>query len=287
MVTGITFDKQLLTSRQHAHFYNLFLGHTDGVTKGCEITRTDSNVYIGKGFFVACGRFVEITGTEAVEMPTVVSGQLYCRTVFTIDLTQENTETEFRQGYFETLTSASSYPGLTQDDLDDDGTIYQMPFAQYIKTPTSVSSFVDQRPIYDLDSVWKAIAGNNEEYAAEFDEYYEECREEILQMIDDLKNEGFVTVSDARKCVEVTLSASDWSGTSSPYTQEVTVNGVTEDTVFTPGILYPDNCSRSDQKAINKAAGLLFSIVTSANKVTFSATERPTADIPLGLQGVI
>ena len=134
MVIGITFDKCLLTSRQHAHFQKLFLNNTDGVTKGCQVSQSGNNVYIQKGFFVISGRFMEVTGVETIQTPTVTSGTLYCKTICEIDLSKVNTESDFTQGYFKTLTSASGYPSLIQEDLDNDGTIYQMPFCQYTKT---------------------------------------------------------------------------------------------------------------------------------------------------------
>ncbi len=287
MQVGITFDKQSLTSRQHAHFQNLFLNNTDGITKGCGVSQSGDYVYIQKGFFVVSGRFVEVTGVESIDVPTVASGSLYCKVVYEIDLSKENTESDFEQGYFKTLTSASGYPAVTQEDLDDDGTLYQMPFCQYIKGVTSVSSFTDLRPIFDMESVWEAVAENNETYKAEFDEYFEEQKETIEEMIADLEGEGFVLVSDARNIVEVTLSASDWSGSAAPYTQTVSVSGITASTVFDAGILYPTGCSRSSQKAINKAAGYIYDIETGSGTVTFSATVKPETDITLGLKGVI
>lgn len=287
MQIGITFDEQLLTSRQHAHFYNLFLNHTDGITKGCDLTYTNNYVYIQKGFFVASGRFVEVTGVETIETPTVASGTLYCKVVYEIDLTKENTESEFNQGYFTVLSSASGYPTTTREDLDDDGTFYQMEFCQFAKTVSGISSFVDLRPIMDVESVYAAVADNNSAYKAEFDEYYAQEREAIEKLVDDLKEMSFVTVEDARKIIEVTLATGDWQGSSAPYTQTVNIDGITDATIFDVGILFPDNCSRTNQKNINKASSYIYQIESGANQVTFRATAKPSVDIPLGLKGVI
>ena len=133
MQVGITFDKQLLTSRQHAHFQRLFLHSTDGITKGREVSQSGNNVFVQKGFFVISGRFVEVTGVETIETPPVTSGTLYCKVVYEVDLSKTNTESNFTQGQFKTLTNAAGYPSTIQEDLDDNGTIYQMPFCQSLR----------------------------------------------------------------------------------------------------------------------------------------------------------
>lgn len=287
MQTGITFDKQALTSRQHAHFQNLFLNHTDGVTKGCEVSQNDGNVYVQKGFFVASGRFVEVTGIETIASPEVISGTLYCKVVYHIDLSKENTASEFNQGYFTTLTSASGYPQIQQDDLDDGGEIYQMPFCQYKKTVNKIDGFVDLRPIFNAEEVWSAISKNNAEYKKVFDDFFKTQKQEVEQMVQDLKEEGYLLISDARKVNNITLAANKWIGSIAPYEQTINVEGVHDEDVPDVGIVYPQNCTRSQQKAINKASGYIYEILTNDGSVTVRCTEKPNVDIVLGLKGVV
>lgn len=287
MQVGITFDKQLLTSRQHAHFQRLFLHSTDGITKGCEVSQSGNNVFVQKGFFVISGRFVEVTGVETIETPPVTSGTLYCKVVYEVDLSKTNTESNFTQGQFKTLTSAAGYPATIQEDLDDNGTIYQMPFCQYTKTTEAVGSFRDIRPVFDIESVWAAISGNNAAYKAEFDTYFATQSAVIEQMIADLRGDGYLLIADARKIPEITLTAAGWIGETAPYEQTIAVAGITAETVTEPGIIYPEGCTRAQQKAINKAAGYVYDIETGLGQVTVRCTQKPITDITLGLKGVI
>lgn len=287
MQVGITFDKQMLTSRQHAHFQKLFLNHTDGITKGCEVTQSGGNIYVQKGFFVVSGRFVEVTGAETIETPAVTSGTLYCKVVYEIDLSKENTESDFTQGYFKTLTSATGYPSITQEDLDNDGTIFQMPFCQFTKTADTVDSFLDIRPIFNMESVWAAISANNSEYKAEFDTFFSEQKAYIEQLIADLAGEGYLLVSDARNVDEITLSVDGWTGDTAPFEQTVAVDGMNEADRPDFGLIYPAGCTRAQQKAINKAAGYIYDIETKTGSVTVRCTQKPITEITLGLKGVV
>lgn len=193
MVRGITFSEQLITSDDFSHFMYTFLNKANGVTKGCEISTADANIYIQKGYFIQFGRMVQIVGTETIETPEVQSGTLYCRLVFEIDLSKNNTAESFSQGYFKTLTSASGYPEVTQQDLDSGGTIYQATWATYVKGVEGISNFRDVRPILNLEAVWNAVSSQNTSYKTEFDEYFALQKSVIEQMIMDLQDAGFAS----------------------------------------------------------------------------------------------
>lgn len=287
MNIGCTFDKCLLTSRQHAHFQNLFLNHSDGITKGCEVSQSGNDVYVQKGFFVISGRFVEVTGVETIQSPTVTSGTLYCKTVYEIDLSKTNTESNFTQGYFKTITSANGYPSVTQEDLDADGTIYQMPFCQYTKTTDAIGSFLDIRPIFNMASVWAAISANNAEYKAIFDTYFEAQRTEVEQMITDLQGQGYLLIADSRRVDNITLTVGGWTGTAAPYVQTMAVDGIKKEDVPDIGVIYPAGCTRAQQKAINKAVGYIYDLETQDGSVIVRSTLKPVTDITLGLKGVV
>ena len=57
MIRGITFSEQMFYSADFAHFQHFWLNGKSGITKGCAITNTSTNVTIGKGYFIAdeCG----------------------------------------------------------------------------------------------------------------------------------------------------------------------------------------------------------------------------------------
>lgn len=193
MVNGITFSEQLITSENFAHFMYTFLNHANGVTKGCAISNANGKVYVQKGYFIVFGRMVQIIGTEEIASPDVVSGQLYCKVVFEVDLSKENTAEEFIQGAFKTLTSTTGYPSVKQEDLDDAGKVYQMPWCQYIKQAGSIKDFRDLREILDLNSIWSAISNQNTQYKGEFDDYFAAQRSTILGMIAELEGQGYAT----------------------------------------------------------------------------------------------
>lgn len=86
---------------------------------------------------------------------------------------------------------------------------------------------------------------------------------------------------------EITLKAADWSGSSAPYTQEISLSGVTEETSLNDlGIIYPEDCTRDEQKAINKASGYIYDVETGDGIITVRATAMPLTDITLGFKGV-
>ena len=143
MIKGITFDSQQISAANMGHFMNVFSGKQSGITQGCAITYDSDNLYIAPGYLLLCGRQVQIVGTQTVPLETVVSGELFCKTVFQIELSQTNTTSTFLQGTIETLTSASGYPAVQQDDIDNGGIIYQWPIAQYHVTVSGADSVVD------------------------------------------------------------------------------------------------------------------------------------------------
>ncbi|MCB7321110.1 hypothetical protein [Lacrimispora sp. 210928-DFI.3.58] len=93
-------------------------------------------------------------------------------------------------------------------------------------------------------------------------------------------------INQIQDFISVTLPAANWTGTEAPFVQTVTVEGITETDKPDQGIIYPENCTRAQQKAINKATGYLYDLETGDGTVTFRATLKPTVDITLGLKGV-
>ena len=85
----------------------------------------------------------------------------------------------------------------------------------------------------------------------------------------------------------VTLTVAAWTGSAVPYTQVVAVAGIAEEDVPGVGIIYPTNCTRAQQKAINKAVSYIYDVETGAGKITVRATQKPAVDITLGLKGVV
>lgn len=285
MINGITFSERLITSEDFAHFMYTFLNQANGITKGCGLSHTDGTIYIQNGYFIQHGRMVQILGTEEIASPSVVSGQLYCKVVFEIDLSKTNTAEEFLQGAFKTLYSESGYPKETKEDLDNGGTLYQMPWCQYIKTSSGISNFYDLRSIIDLNSIWSAISEQNLEYKGDFDTYFASQKATIEDMIAELENQGFLLMSKAREIATATFTASGWSSTA-PYTQTVLLDGITS--YDTPVPLFEDDgSSESESKAKLKAYGYVSHFESGSGSVTATCKyKRPTTDFSVGFKGV-
>lgn len=155
MVRGITFDQQLVRSKDMAHFMWQSYGKKHGVTKGCTMTKDASHIYLAAGYFLIYGRLIEISGTETINIPTVSSGTQYCYLVFEIDLSKTNTESSFLQGAFKILQSGGTYPTLVRQDLDANPTTgkYQLPFASFTIKQNGVGNWKDIRPVFTSTAI--------------------------------------------------------------------------------------------------------------------------------------
>ena len=143
-VRGITFSKQSVSSNDDSHIYKTLLNGRNGRTKGCKMTFGTDDIYVSNGYFFASNRLVEISSQETITTPVVSTGNLYCRLVFEIDLSKINTNAEFKQGYFKILSSESTYPDIKQENLEEGGNIYQLPFAKFVKSVSGISNFVSE-----------------------------------------------------------------------------------------------------------------------------------------------
>lgn len=285
MISGITFSEQLTTSADFAHFQNTFLNRANGVTKGCGISQADGNIYVQKGYFVVCGRFVRVVGIETIPTPEVLSGNLYCKVVFEVDLSKTNSPEEFKQGSFKILSSAEVYPAITQEDLDADGTLYQMPWCQFIKAVDGISEFRDLRPIMNLDSIWAAISAQNTAYKGEFDRYFTAQKAMVEQMIVELKEQGYVLLADAQRVLPIALSAAGW-GATAPYIQTVDVESLTAaDNPLLVKII-PTGATPEQVKVYNKMYAMIDDGDTGDGTATFRCyNKKPEIDIVVGLKG--
>ena len=143
MIRPITFDKQFVKSQDDAHIRNTLLSGGIGISKGCEMTYTSEHITISSGYFCAFGRWVAIEGEEVIEIGAMTqSPTVRCALVYTIDLTQANTDEEFLQGKFEILKNSNRYPPLRQEDLDNGGEVYQLEFARFSQALNGIHLFM-------------------------------------------------------------------------------------------------------------------------------------------------
>lgn len=141
-IRGITFSKQTVTSNDDAHINQILLAGKNGRTRGCKMTFGKDDIYISEGYFFAANRLIQIPSPETIATPVIATGTTYCRIVFELDMRKVNTNLEFNQGYFKVLTSTLNYPEIVQEDIENGGNMYQLPFAKFVKTVNGIASFV-------------------------------------------------------------------------------------------------------------------------------------------------
>lgn len=135
MIKGVTFDMQSPTAKNHGALFAGLL--TDGILNGCEITSAGKACYIGPGYIMIAGRLVQVSSTETVNI-AATSG--YANIVLNVDLSQEATRQSFGQAYFSVVNSDSATdPALTQNDVNDNGLLYQILIAKYAANSNSIT----------------------------------------------------------------------------------------------------------------------------------------------------
>lgn len=201
MLRGHVFKFQTFANEAFAHFINVFLQGNMGVTKGCNLSKTNDSVTISAGYFCVMGRFLEIIGNETIENITNTG---YYNLVCEIDLSKTNTKSELNQAVVKTIRNTSGYGTLTKEDLFGDGNIYQYEFARFKVTESGITEFEDKRTFLNLDSIYNLINNNfNKMFDLknqEAETLLEEIRQELASVIDGsaylLKNGGGIINGD-------------------------------------------------------------------------------------------
>ena len=239
MIRGITFSEQEFLSKDFAHFQNTFLNGNCGVTKGCEVTVSGNSVIIGTGYFLVSGRFLNIEDAEAVNSESFHNG--YNRVIYEIDLSKENTVSEFNQGKIRVLPTTD----LIQQDLDNGGMVYQFPFCHFNWDATKMSGFVVDAKQLVMTDIWKNLIA------------------EIEGMLGKIES---ITKKDVAVTAENFFEDTTYRGY--PYRAEIIVSGVTAD--YIPNVYFD----------VAQADSSVFSTVADAatDKVIIYAKEVPTED---------
>lgn len=200
-IRGITFSKQAVSSSDDAHIYKVLLNGKDGRTKGCKITHGTDDIYVSEGYFFAANRLISIYATEIIGTPVVSSGTYYCRLVFEIDLSKINSNTEFKQGAFKIISNTTDYPVLTQEDLENGGNVYQMPFAKFTKNISGIGSFVSELESIGINESNNAIyvskSGNDASGDGEQNNPFASIQKAIDSVSKNLNNKEITIVVEA------------------------------------------------------------------------------------------
>lgn len=162
MIKGFRFTNQLANAEVDARIHQEFLNKNDGIFYGMELSYTNNSVTIAEGLCEIAGRPITVIDSETVAVSTE---SLYCLLVLEIDLSKDSTKDTFNQASFKLLTSSTSYPTVTQQDINKysgTDTIYQLEFARFKSGSTGISDFKDTRQFLNFDGIYTQIKANCE-----------------------------------------------------------------------------------------------------------------------------
>ena len=121
---GVTFSGQNVTPKNDGGLYNAHYG--DGILWGCSMNISGDDLVIQSGEFIAGGRVCQVDGATNVDLSGRSLTTGYIQVIMNADLTQG----EGQQWYPTFVESATTtFPTLTQDDINDTGTLYQLELA--------------------------------------------------------------------------------------------------------------------------------------------------------------
>lgn len=159
MLKGYVFNQQIFPSQIFALFINTFLNGQNGVSNnylnGMAVSYSGSNVTISSGAVCIQGRLL---GEDSATTLNAGTSNLYCKLVIEINLDNTNTAGELNQVNYKIVTSASSYPELTQTNIvKNNSGIYQYELARFKTSVNGITNFQDMRTFLDFESIYSAI----------------------------------------------------------------------------------------------------------------------------------
>lgn len=127
---GITFNGANVTAKNDGGLYQAHF--TDGVLWGCAMSLSGSNLVVGSGQLLMAGRVVEFDGSTNISL----SGHGLTTGYIQVILTAQGSSVT--DSY---VTSASTtFPALTQEDINFNGSVYQIELAIVRVTGGSLNS---------------------------------------------------------------------------------------------------------------------------------------------------
>lgn len=165
MLKGQVFSRQLFENQIFALFINTFLNGNNGVSNdylnGMAVTYSGNNLTIDSGAVCIQGRFLEENTSTTISAGT---DSAYCKLVIEINLDNQNTESDFTQGYYKIIKGAGAYPALTQNDIvKNNAGIYQYELARFQNSSSGITNFQDMRTFLDFQSIYDEITQHIED----------------------------------------------------------------------------------------------------------------------------
>lgn len=148
--TGATFTNQRVAPSDDAIIRKAAL--QDGILSGCEFSYSGSTLTMTAGHLLACGRHFRHAAAQNWAVADATSG--YARLLLTLDLTRSATKDAFDQvvDSIEYASALDGFPALTQADINESGTVYQVVACVVSLGIGGITGIVDQLGTSGSDS---------------------------------------------------------------------------------------------------------------------------------------
>lgn len=157
MIKGFRFTNQLANAEVDARIHQEFLNKNDGIFYGMELSHTNNSITVAEGLCEVAGRPIAVIDSETV---TIGTDSLYCLLILEIDLSKDSTKDVFNQVSFKLLTSSTSYPAVTQQDINmynGSNNLYQLEFARFRSGSNGVTDYKDTRKFLNFTGIYAQI----------------------------------------------------------------------------------------------------------------------------------
>ncbi len=205
MIKGFRFTNQLANAEVDARIHQEFLNKNDGIFYGMGLSYTNNSITVSEGLCEIAGRPIAVIDSETIAIGT---DSLYCLLILEIDLSKDSTKDVFNQVSFKLLTSSTSYPAVTQQDINmynGSNNLYQLEFARFKSGTSGITEFKDTRKFLNFSGIYAQVK-------ADCDAIINQIKQELENVEDGssylLKSGGKINgdleVSNSIKCDNIT-----------------------------------------------------------------------------------
>lgn len=205
MIKGFRFTNQLANAEVDARIHQEFLNKNDGIFYGMDLSKTNNSITISEGLCEIAGRPVAVINNETVAVSTE---SLYCLLILEIDLSKESTKDSFSQVSFKLLTSSSSYPSVTQQDINKyngENNLYQLEFARFRSGTNGITDFKDTRKFLSFNGIYAQIKSDGDTVISQIKQELANVKDGSSYLLKSGgKIDGDLEVSNNIKCDNIT-----------------------------------------------------------------------------------
>lgn len=232
MITLLQYNASIVTPTDDAYLYNHIINDS-GIFTGVEVTTQGGNIInVSDGRGIILGRnFVVEAQTINATLPT--SGSVPGRLLIQIDMANTEAPIAF-------VTQAQDpLPALVQEDINASGTVYQLPIATFTAQPTMVSDLqyvahtISPGTVSSFNGRTGAVTPQTGDYTGsqiKIPGYKQATSRQNVTATDTVTQAiGKMEYKINRTFVvkQISLPAASWMGAESPYSQTVTISGIT------------------------------------------------------------